>query len=184
MLDYVNHFCVMQRMDLPSDHAPIMVSFATKGEDLDGILSRAGMLGDHSALCTVKSSCTHARKPIKTSRIIESASAVSVVNDTGDVNTFSQGVSDALYECARRSVAPIRIREPTDNTLNRWESLLQDNDDMRVWKAIDWSGNVSTGGNTDHECRSDEAFKTHFEMIFNPPGVKEPTTDDISTDPR
>lgn len=71
------------------------------------------------------------------------------------------------YECARRSVAPIRNREPTENTLNRCESLLQDNDDMRVWKVIDWSGNVSTHGNTDHDCPSDEAFKTHFEMIFN-----------------
>lgn len=132
VLDYVNNFYVMQRMDLLSYHALITVSFATKGEDLNGILSRAGMLGDHSALCAVKSSCIHVRKPINSSKTIaqdfERASAVSVVNDTGDVNTFSQGVSDALYEFARGSVAPNRNKEHTENTLNRWESLLQDND--------------------------------------------------------
>lgn len=67
-------------------------------------------------------------------------------------------------------VHSVRQDESTiDNTsLGRWERLLNDADNARVWRAINWKGDFSMDDCQDSSCPSDKDFKTHFETVLNP----------------
>ena len=69
----------------------------------------------------------------------------------------------------QRSMAG-RVDNYSENDLGRWERLLDDDDDSRVWRAIDWRGNFEN--DFKNICRpSDEEFKAHFESILNQPST-------------
>ena len=51
--------------------------------------------------------------------------------------------------------------------LGRWEELLSDKDDSRVWKAINWKGEFAAE-RSDGSCLSSDKFRVHFEDILNP----------------
>ncbi len=51
--------------------------------------------------------------------------------------------------------------------LGRWERLLRNNDDLQIWKAINWRGEYE--GKSNSACPSDEEFKIFFEQTFNSP---------------
>ena len=97
-------FCVLQRDDLPSDHAPIAVTIESFRVDLDDILARATLLGSHSAElgCTTRHLVT--RKPAKFCNIDKQkfidAIAVTDIMDDSDVNVLAESVSDVLYDCS------------------------------------------------------------------------------------
>ncbi len=61
------------------------------------------------------------------------------------------------------SVAKASKREEqvqaVSNSLGRWERLLENNNDLDVWRAIDWKEDVKS---------SDEQFKDYLECSFNP----------------
>lgn len=50
MVSYINILSVLQRDDLALDHSPITVKIGRTGVDLNSLLSRTTLLGDHSAL--------------------------------------------------------------------------------------------------------------------------------------
>ena len=59
--------------------------------------------------------------------------------------------------------------------LGEWERLLDDSDDARVWRAINWKGElVATSDSADRP--SDEEFKVHtyIEPVLNPKPVPAP----------
>ena len=88
--------------------------------------------------------------------------------DDSDINVLAESVSDVLYDCSKRSMAG-RVDNYSKNDLGRWEWLLDD-DDSRVWRAIDWRGNFEN--DFKNACRpSDEEFKAHFESILNQPST-------------
>ncbi len=72
-----------------------------------------------------------------------------------------------MYRCEERSKNSVLVKYSADN-MGRWVRLMQDKDNGRMWRAIDWRGNfdVSTFGND--RSPSDEAFKKAFESILNP----------------
>ncbi len=65
--------------------------------------------------------------------------------------------------------------------LGRWERLMQDADDARVCRAIDWKGNYSTSVYVDGALPSDVEFRDHFEKILNPAQVTEAEPLDLAT---
>lgn len=169
----VADFAVIKEADMPSDHAPISVTLGSPRVCLDNVLTRASMLGDHAVLHGNAAKCNVVRKPIRfgeivTERFEESISSVNVpdVNVCSDVNLFATNVSDVFYDCAERSC----VRQaPGDLNLGRWERLLRDTDDARVWKATSWKGDFGADKNEEHStCPSDEEFKVHFERVLNP----------------
>ena len=178
LLKYISAFNVLQRGDLPSDHAPIVLTISTFGSDLDNIMSRAESLGDHSVLHQSPSRPKLSKKPVKYHTIVRNIFVDNLlqcdlpVDDNVDV--MADGVSEALYECARRSKGNQHDNSHSDSDLGRWERLLQDEDDSRVWKAIDWKGNVTAIDGVSESQPSDVEFKTHFETILNP---TQPVTD-------
>ena len=83
-----------------------------------------------------------------------------------------QYLSDALYECARGSretagVTP-RAGDAADANLARWDRLLQDTDDKRVWQAINWKGCLQDDTDTDVKP-SDEEFRSFYDHLMNVP---------------
>ena len=184
LLQYLHDFAVIQRADLPSDHAPICISIDSPGTHLDNILSRAALLGDHAALYGSAVSSSVARKPVKFTDIdrqvfVENIAISSIPTVAGDVNVFANNISNALYECAESSRCTPAPRANHASNLGRWERLLEDADDARVWKAISWKGDFEAS-KSNKDTPSDEDFKVHFEHVLNPGNVQ--PLSHISTD--
>ena len=101
-------------------------------------------------------------------KFTENISCASIPDEQScdDVNVFAKNVSDVLYECARRSQS-VQDQMRDDLHLGRWERLLRDTDDARVWKAISWKGDFETD-KSNEACPSDKEFKNHFERVLNP----------------
>ena len=176
LLEHIHDFAVNKRADLPSDHAPISVSMVSPGTHLDNILARAELLGDHAVLYGSASRCRVARKPVRFSNIdrqkfTENTSVLDEAMVNEDINVFAKSVSDVLYGCVEksRSTECVNVGEDAAH-LNRWERLLGDADDARVWQAISWKGDFeSSRHNTGvSNVPSDEEFKAHFENVLNP----------------
>ena len=66
--------------------------------------------------------------------------------------------------------------------LERWERLIQDDNDSRVQKAIDWKGNYSASAQGDGVLPNDAEFRGHVEKILNPTRVIETDRPDLKTD--
>lgn len=178
----VDDFAVIKGRDLPSDHAPISVTLSCSSMCLDNIIARASMLGDHAVVHSRVAKCHVTRKPIKFGNIMrerftENMSYVNIPDEQScdDVNVFARNVSDVLYDCARRSqgVGESLNQNRGDLHLGRWERLLGDTDDARVWKAISWKGDFETD-KSNEACPSDDEFKIHFERVLNPAPVPPP----------
>ena len=87
------------------------------------------------------------KRPIRFSnvdgqRFVESVANVPInMKDDTDTDSLVNILSNELYNCAVRSKTCNRVAEVRDNDLGKWERLLQDRDDARVWQAIDWREN-------------------------------------------
>lgn len=55
-------------------------------------------------------------------------------------------------------------------TLERWNRLLNDTDDSRVWRAIDWKGEYKDT-NINRVCPGNNQFQSFFEDLYNPPDI-------------
>ena len=166
----VKDFCVYNDLGLPSDHAPISVCIQPPVINRDLLLVTARRLGDHAALYT--SYNNHLVKPVKFNRInvehfLGELSRCDIPDCTDDdINADIIALTNCLYKCASKS-----SRQPNqvavDAALSRWERLLHDSDDKRIWEAIDWQGEYKENKN-DNGAPSDEEFKAFFEAVYNP----------------
>ena len=75
-------------------------------------------------------------------------------------------VTNMLYKCSEASQAPVSVTNVVSGG-NRWDRLLNDRDDTRVWKAIDWQGKFQDGA-TNSNTPSNDEFKTYYETFCNP----------------
>lgn len=133
------------------------------------------MLGCHAVTHNNNTAPTSSRKPVRISSVdrqffVNSLSDVNidVTSDTDTDNLVSM-LSSELYDCAVRSKIHDQIAEVRDNHLGKWERLLQDKDDARVWQTIDWRGNFGKVMHDREESPSAEDFKAYFEGMLNPP---------------
>ena len=175
----INSFCVHKEECLPSDHAPISIKVNIAGMSLDCLYHRACQLGGHVFPMSQDEHVPMVRKPIKFTNINKELFChnmndidVSSYEHINDVNAFAKNLSDTLYECARGSretagVTP-RAGDAADANLARWDRLLQDTDDKRVWQAINWKGCLQD--DTDADVKpSDEEFRSFYDHLMNVP---------------
>lgn len=188
LLDSINDFSVMQRIDLPSDHAPITATVNVTGVDLDNLSVRASTLGGHAVLLGTAGRSRLVRKPVRFCEIDKEnfvrhiAQQMPCIQDD-DVNSYVNNLSDTLYTYAKSSVVLNEEVSPVSRMeLGRWERLMEDDDDARVWKAIDWKGNYSTSTHSDSNLPSDAEFRDHFEKVLNPARETQNDLSDLSTD--
>ncbi len=184
LLNFIDDFRVLQQSGLPSDHAPVSVTITSPRVNLDQILEGALALGDHSALHTQVAKRTRSKKPVRFTDInIEgfgNAIADITINLEDDVDIVAETLSNELYKCAERCRNGVRQVGNSVDNMGKWERILQDKDDGRVWKAIDWKGNFDVSAHVNENSPSDEIFKEHFEKVLNPQQIN--SDNDISTD--
>ena len=89
-----------------------------------------------------------------------------------DINTFAQNISNDLYECVGRSRSTINngegSRSSSSSLPSRWDRLLQDKDDRRVWQAINWKAVLNVDIYTDVKP-SDNEFHAYYNELMNVP---------------
>ena len=181
----LSEFCVLQTNYLPSDHAPLSLCINLLGEDRDWILSRASLLGAHAAISSVLAPQRSIKKPVSYQRVDKQVFAnrilqVHIPEFSGSIDAFVNAFSESIYKCANES--KMRFREiEIDPLVDRWERILQDRDDSRVWKAVNWSGDFETGNDNDNAV-SDEDFKVFFERILNPQGIEDVIMSEFETE--
>ena len=94
-----------------------------------------------------------------------------VINDSvlmsGNIDDTVKEVTNALYQFANVSRREDRVKSVND-TLGRWERLVDSNNDLEIWRAIDWKGEYESTHRSDIKP-SDEDFKKFFESNLNPP---------------
>lgn len=92
---------------------------------------------------------------------------LSFCNENLEVSYVECGITNTLYSCVQESVCRNQRSDQVDMQLGRWERLLNDRDDSRVWKAINWKGEFASE-NSDKSCPSSAEFKAQFMVILNP----------------
>ena len=130
-------FSVIQRGDLPSDHAPVAVTITVKGMDLDSTLARASSLGGHAALCGPASKVKQVKKPLRFHMIDKGLFSRNIgsrcddINMDANIDLVASQVAEVVYSAAERSVGRT-VAGRYQDTLSRWERLLGENDDSEV----------------------------------------------------
>ncbi len=174
LVECIETFAVHQTDWLPSDHAPISLCMTLPNLNFDSLIVRAGHLGGHASLQGQFVQAAMVNKPLNfVSTDMDSFAALisnrplPVGND--DVNSFAHDVSETLYTCA--SMCTVNNIGNSDRVRgvgggDRWERLLQDKDDSRVWRAINWKGILhdSEGNNI---SPSDQEFKDFYINNFS-----------------
>ena len=124
MIRYIDNFSVVQRVDLPSDHAPITLTVAGTGVVLDNLLARSSQLGDHMALYGVGSKKNLFRKPLKFTNIdrevfsnVISQRDLSFRNENLEVSDVECGITNTLYSCVQDSVCRNQRSDQVDMLL-------------------------------------------------------------------
>uniref|UniRef100_A0A0P4VRG8 Reverse transcriptase domain-containing protein n=1 Tax=Scylla olivacea TaxID=85551 RepID=A0A0P4VRG8_SCYOL len=187
MIRYIDDFSVVQRVDLPSDHAPITLTVSGTGMDLDNLIDRTRQLGDHAALYSVSVKKNLFRRPLKFMNIdkevfsnVISQKDLNFFNGNVEISEVESGITNALYSCVQQSVCRNQRSEQVDMQLGRWERLLSDRGDSRVWKAINWKGEYASENNG-NSCPSSDEFKAYFETILNADTVNDDDVE-VTTD--
>ena len=133
------------------------------------------MLGAHATLCN-RSYRAMTSKPIRWSDVDENElrnilSQQAVPPVSVNIDILSKTICDTLYRCG--SECRREVPDPVvDPEVSRWERLLQDQDDARVWRAVDWRGEITHERNV-ATPPSDDEFKNHLEIMLNPQGVND-----------
>ena len=184
MLYCLSEFRVWQDMTLPSDHAPISVNMCPPQVDLMSLGRRANVLGDHATLHNQQSNSVGVRRPFKFTSI-NSDLFCRVLSQRGmpqlrdGVDSYADSVSNVLYSCIEASRYQVAVAT-SEQSLERWERLISDQDDCRIWRAIDWKGEYRDIKDTE-VTPTDDQFKNFFEDLYNPPGEGILDVDDSQT---
>lgn len=85
-----------------------------------------------------------------------------------NVDDLANNVSEILCQCSRLSRGETAVRSEGMDRIytDRWDRLLQDRDDSRVWRAIDWKGRYQGDRNVE-VCSTDQDFKDFFEGVLD-----------------
>ena len=71
--------------------------------------------------------------------------------------------SESLYVCAKDS--RVNSRDFVNDAVgDRWERMLQDRDDSRIWQAVNWSGDFDSR-NSSSDTVSDNDFNFFLQVL-------------------
>ena len=191
MLSCFESFSVHQTDWLPSNHAPISINVKLPNVNLELLLSRAEHLGGHGSL-TGRGGAQErmGNRPVRYEQIdvpifLNKIRDIPIpINYTNDVNELANNISKILYDCGSSCTIKNSVhsgvpglRSNTNTHLrsdsligynSRWDQLLQDPDDARVWKALDWKGQfIDNSNNTNQDYPSDAEFQNLYETQIN-----------------
>ena len=164
MVKCQSDFIVRQDIPLPSDHAPVAITVHPPNVDVACLCSCAQYLGDHATLYTRVSDKPFVKQPLQLDKInVESFCDALARRDLhllnhNNIDDYMNAISDVSYTCSRETQNESIMIPSNNQSLERWDRLLSDNDDARIWQAIDWKGEYKET-NDNSICPNDEQFK-------------------------
>ncbi|XP_069972547.1 uncharacterized protein [Penaeus vannamei] len=166
MVNYLRDFVVWQDKSLPSDHAPFTVSVVPPRIEMASVCSRAKQLGDPATLYNYSSSAL-VKPPVKFSnmnvdilRDMLTQHDMPMRRDSESINEYVDAFANGLHTFSKESYRVVE-NQSENLTLERWNRLLNDTDDNRVWRAIDWKGEYKET-NINRVCPSNNQLQSLF----------------------
>ena len=190
MLNKFDNFTVHQTDWLPSDHAPISIGIELPKVNLDILSFRAEYLGGHAALMGHARQDRMVSRPVRYDQIDVADFSNMIrdmpipLNEFNDISQLAGDISNTLYNCAKSCLKRDQLQSgpPRLNSApniqggsgtftdyhSKWDQLLNDPDNSRVWKALDWKGEfIDNNSNVNSVSPSDSDFKNLYEVQFN-----------------
>lgn len=179
LIDSVISFNVNQNLSLPSDHAPVTLTFdinkLSPRTDTKNLLDRALLLGEHVIPTSSTRPLGHRQIRLENTDCNKFKREIMLIDPPQNIDDISASVVsinnvvlEKLKACRITDDAIANIDEPI--VPDRWTRIITQKNPRDVWKAIDWKG-CATDGN-EAESPSDAEFKLHFENLLNPDGVE------------
>ncbi len=167
MVSRVSGFSVVRDESLPSDHAPVSVKISLPSVDTESLLARARLLGEHMICVPRNKVCVQSIniKYVNEELFLNNLNTMDV--DLASIDDAVKEVTDTLYQCAKVSRRETQV-QTVSAALGRWERLVENNNDLEVWRAIDWKGEYENSHKSDVKP-TNEQFKEYIESSFNPP---------------
>ena len=174
MINAVDFFVVDQDLHMPSDHAPVSVSFNLErllSHDNTQLLERAMTLGSYPCNQPQRRLC---KKPVPY-RFIDKEPftlgmqeipppTVSIQNITESLARFDDIVYNMSKENRKANDEIMYSSHDKQNT--RWKRILQADDTKSLWRGINWKGEFREVQSKDRP--SELAFQEHIEHLLNP----------------
>ena len=88
------------------------------------------------------------------------------IRDGMNIDASVKQVTDVLYSCIENARSTVAGSNSSDNDAdfeNRWDRIIKNKDDERIWKAVNWKGEYCEVDNKEVERPTDEEFKQFFE---------------------
>ena len=178
LIKSLHNFDVYQTDWLPSDHAPISLELSIPKPSLECLLDRASSLGGHVTFTGQQCHVRKVNRPVKLDNIATREFSNCILNfpapsANNNIDTFASKISDTLYKCAASCDSNVVTgggesgeggSDVSTGNIDRWERLLRDPDDARVWRAIDWKGTFQDKPNQS-VCPSDQDFKDFYSEL-------------------
>ena len=176
----ISNFDVIHDNLLPSDHAPITMSLCAPAPCLDTLRARAEDLGKHGAVDnqSVVAANLLTKRPLRFSNL-DSDMFLSklgdqnpIVSNNNDMNTNAKQLSNVLYDIASACRIQDNVAGMIYTNENRWNRILDENDQAKLWSAINWRGEIHHDYATKDIKPSDKAFQNYFETLYNQTNTK------------
>ena len=191
LIRYIKGYDVIFNDSLPSDHAPIAVTIQPPSPCLENLMSRASDLGKHGAEWDATKSPGNrlSKRPIKLHNIdcdlfLSKLNEQNIPTSIADnLNSAALLISDTLYNCAHSSrSSSIPIERAVDNYQSRWDRLLGENDQAKIWQAINWRGEITNDPSNIDSKPTDDDFKTYLHHALNTTDIDYPDINEIQSE--
>ena len=95
----------------------------------------------------------------------------------------SSYLGESLYNSAYVSRSDTNpVVDSVSSNSNRWERLIEENDQAKIWQAINWRGEIMDDSDITVSKPTDDEFKDYFDQIFSPSGVEYPGPTELHTE--
>ena len=179
MVNNIQTFDVLHDLTMPSDHAPITISFNfLEGGffENDDLLERSSLLGSYP--CYNGKPQDKCRKPIPYRRIDKELFTMKLLEtpppvlDANDIQQSLSSFEETIYNTARDHQSKETILYSSqDKQKTRWKRILEADDTKSLWQGIDWKGEFREVESKDRP--SEVVFQEHMERLLNPDDVED-----------
>ena len=187
----VRSFDVILNNSLPSDHAPIAITLQPPSPCLENLMSRASDLGKHGAelISRVTPRNRLFKHPVKFQSIdrdmflnkLDEQELPMIIDD--NFNATALFVSNTLYDCAYSSRANrISVYDNENNYRDRWDRIMDEHDPAKIWRAINWRGEISDMSGDVDSKPTDDVFKNHFHQVLNTTDMEYPDFNELRSE--
>ena len=177
-LKHIESFEINQDTTLPTDHASLSLTLSGFCCPAQHVASSARQLGAYNSHQS-SSKTTKLPKPIKhvdQETFLHLLRDPPILNQDDDLNIVCEELAHHIYSASYESrTKPARPHyQSPQNATQRWNNILNHNDEKQLWAAINWQGTLNTKILGNQNEPSDSTFCNHFQTLLNPDNILDP----------